>query len=308
MTLPDFRKQKSTTVRTDSSRVPPPAFRLGMGALSRVAPLSAVRLADHLMSRPTRYRRPAWEKALLQTAWPTRLPTGAGHIAAVEWWADVLGPPGCAEVPMPTVLLVHGWEGRGSQLAALAPALVARGWRVLAFDAPGHGDSANIGASLPSFVTALREVADRLGPVHAVVAHSFGAMAAAAALQRGWSVDRAVLIGPGIWTEDTPRTIQNALGIDQRTMRRVMGRQALRTGTRWHDLMAERLYAGRSEPLFLIHDHDDNEIPIDRLPRLTNVWRPSATLLTHGLGHRRILRDPGVVQQVAEWLGEAPTR
>ena len=36
----------------------------------------------------------------------------------------------------PTVLLVHGWEGRGSQLSAFAPALVKAGFRVVAVDMP----------------------------------------------------------------------------------------------------------------------------------------------------------------------------
>jgi len=40
------------------------------------------------------------------------------------------------------VLLVHGWGGRGAQLASFVEPLVARGFSVLTFDAPGHGASA----------------------------------------------------------------------------------------------------------------------------------------------------------------------
>ena len=40
-----------------------------------------------------------------------------------------------------TVYLVHGWGGRGAQLAALVEPLVEAGHRVVMFDMPAHGDS-----------------------------------------------------------------------------------------------------------------------------------------------------------------------
>src|SRR5687767_6768036 len=41
----------------------------------------------------------------------------------------------------PVVYLVHGWGGRGSQLAPYVEPLTATGHRVVLFDAPAHGDS-----------------------------------------------------------------------------------------------------------------------------------------------------------------------
>ena len=40
------------------------------------------------------------------------------------------------------VLLMHGWKGRASQFATMVRDLVGEGYRVIAFDAPAHGDSA----------------------------------------------------------------------------------------------------------------------------------------------------------------------
>ena len=68
----------------------------------------------------------------------------------VLWDLTELGETAKAAVPPkpyfawgagPSVLLVHGWEGRGAQLGALVDPLVAAGYRVVALDGPAHGDS-----------------------------------------------------------------------------------------------------------------------------------------------------------------------
>jgi hypothetical protein len=49
---------------------------------------------------------------------------------AATAWGD--GPP---------VLLAHGWESRRSHWSAIVPILAESGYRVIAMDAPAHGDS-----------------------------------------------------------------------------------------------------------------------------------------------------------------------
>lgn len=40
-----------------------------------------------------------------------------------------------------TILLVHGWQSRGTALRSFVPKLKEAGFRVVAFDAAAHGDS-----------------------------------------------------------------------------------------------------------------------------------------------------------------------
>ncbi len=86
----------------------------------------------------------------------------------------------------PTVVLVHGWGSRASRLGALAVALVEAGFRVVAFDAPAHGESTGRFASLPEFARALVDVAEAAGPIHGLVGHSLGGAAVAMAMRQGW--------------------------------------------------------------------------------------------------------------------------
>lgn len=103
---------------------------------------------------------------MLQTLQRSRTPSGAAYLDRGEG----------AE----TVLLVHGV---GMRIEAWAPQIerLARNYRVVAVDLPGHGLSAPLSAPphLESFVAWLRDVLDQLalGPVN-VAGHSMGALIA----------------------------------------------------------------------------------------------------------------------------------
>lgn len=288
--------------RPTSARSAPPAVRWSLQALDRVAPHTAERVVDRLLTSPFRHPRPLWEAEALAGSWPAMVRSGGVRVATWEWLGRSVRPLGKLQDDLPTVILVHGWEGRGSQLGRLVPPLLARGVRVVTFDAPGHGDSGGRRSTVTRSVNALRDVVDAVGGVDAVVAHSFGAIVTALALRQGLSASRVALVGPGIWTEDTPKLFETASGASAPLLSRVMAKQAARTGLRWSDLVAEQVYAGRHEPLFVAHDADDREVPIDRLPRLTATWQPEQVVRTQGLGHRRILRDPAVTEAVAAWV------
>jgi len=299
------RHTQSTSVRSFSERQAPPALRWGMGALEALSPSMAVHVTQRLITSPQRHRRPAWEQAALKGAWPGMLRRGGRRIATWEWLGQSVPPLGRMGDPLPTLVLVHGWEGRGSQLARLVPPLLARGWRVVTFDAPGHGDSAGREGHVPVFMSALRDVVDAVGPVDGIVAHSLGAVVTAAAMQKGLPVDRVAYVAPGIWSDDTADLFARAVGVGPGVIGRVQDLFADRTGMRWSDLAPERVYAGRQEPLMVVHDADDRDVSRDALARLTEVWAPERTLFTEGLGHRRVLRDEAVAAAVADFFGPA---
>jgi len=55
-------------------------------------------------------------------------------------------------------------------------------------------------------------------------------------------------------------------------------------------------------PLFVIHDRGDAEIPWQHGMAITRAWRGADLLMTEGLGHRRILRDPDVVAATVAFM------
>jgi pimeloyl-ACP methyl ester carboxylesterase len=114
----------------------------------------------------------------------------------------------------PAVLLLHGWEGQASDLAAFASPLLEAGFRVLALDLPAHGESAGRQTSIPQSARALRAVGEAIGPLHAVIAHSIGAAVLVEALHAGTAAQRVALISAPAYYERHARLFAAAAGLD----------------------------------------------------------------------------------------------
>jgi pimeloyl-ACP methyl ester carboxylesterase len=294
--------EKSTDVRTTPLRLR--MLRAAFRALGAVAPGLAARLAIRLFRTVRPFPRPEREKRWLAPARRFEIAMSAADLPAgfesrrlAAWaWGD----------GGPTVLLAHGWEGRGSQMAAFAAPLVARGLRVVAFDAPGHGETGGRLSSLPEFAGAVAAASRQVGPLAAVVAHSFGAAATCYALMRGridsGDVPRLVFIAPPGDLHRYVRLTAEMLGLSAEVETAFLGILEERFGVSWAEARHATTRAARETPLLVVHDHDDDETPLPDARRVAAAWPQGRLRATRGLGHRRILRAPEVVAEVVGFL------
>lgn len=207
------------------------------------------------------------------------------------------------------VYLVHGWSGSAQQLAPFVAPLLAEGFRVVAFDGLSHGrsDAGENGAGSSDAVElgrSLDAVFARFGPAQGVVAHSMGALSTVLALRDGWiGTERLVFIAPVTGVPDFVRRIRAELGFGDRVQRRMEALAQARTGYPVADLDIASL-ASRIErpPLLVVHDERDRETPWEGSVRLVESWKGAQLHTTSGLGHRRVLADPGVGALVAGFL------
>jgi pimeloyl-ACP methyl ester carboxylesterase len=203
----------------------------------------------------------------------------------------------------PAVLLVHGWEGRGSQLGAFVDPLVAAGMSVIAFDAPGHGNSPEHRLYLPDLADCITDVAAAVGPLHGMIAHSFGAAAALLAHARsGIEAPRNVMISPNVLIDDALRRFARIVGLDDTDRLALEHRLATHTGIPIETLSLDRLAGCRDAALLVVHDRDDREVPFEHGARLAASWPNAQLVETTELGHRRILRDPATITSVVEYV------
>lgn len=205
----------------------------------------------------------------------------------------------------PTVLLVHGWGGRRTQLSSFVQPLRAAGFAVVAFDAPGHGDSAGSSLSLPIFARAIRHVARTLPPLAAIVAHSFGGPASAMAIRDGLVVPRFVTLGapadPSQWFEGFCRQ----LGVSAALRPRVQAAIERQVGIGMGELAVEVIGPGMRTTALVVHDEEDAEVAFADSQRLVAATKGATALVTQGLGHRKILRDARVIEAVVQFVAAA---
>lgn len=268
--------KKSTIVRSYYGG--PGWMKSAFAAASTVAPGLTALVAAQLFRRTNRGTPRPGERDVLDNATEMTL-------AGMRAWSWGEGP---------TVLLVHGWNGRATQLGGFVAPLLSRGYRVVAFDAFGHGDSPGRHLSLPELATCIRDVAEELGRVHGIVAHSMGGAATTLALSQGLAVERAVFISPPSDPREFLTFFSSAIGISDAVRSRVKANVERRLGMSMEDMQATVHAPSMRTPLLVIHDRRDKEVPFEVGRNVAEAWPGAELVATDGLGHQRILRDAAV--------------
>ncbi len=268
-------------------------FRASFTVASRLAPAMAGAWAQRMFFTPNRLPVRREEREFLARGVRFDVETRHGRVAAWAWGSG------------PTVLLAHGWSGHAGQMTPLARALVDAGFRAVALDMPAHGASAGKLTSIVHFADALGDAAPLFAPLRGTVAHSLGAAAATFAMANGrFTTSRAAFIAPPADLETFWDRFRRGTGLSP------SGWDAMKkTSERWLGVPFEacvpRLLAPRlATPLLVVHDQDDREIPQAEGRELAAVWPGARFQGTAGLGHARILRDPGTIAAVVRFLGE----
>lgn len=288
-----------TTVRSRN------AARLTRAALQTAFVVSdnlGASFAERLFTTPRRHARPDREKAVLATAREgsvtvtLRSPRHEGQRLHIPTWRWGFGP---------TVLLVHGWEGRGTQLGAFVEPLVKAGLSVVTFDAPGHGDAPDHRLYLTDLADTIADVASAVGPIHGLVAHSFGAAGVLlAGLRNDFRVTRNVMIAPNVIIDDAVIRFARMVGLDDADRIVLQQRISDHTGVTLDALRLTNLTASRDERLLIVHDRADREVGINHGERLALLWPNAQLIATDGLGHRRILRDEDTITAAVALLAD----
>jgi pimeloyl-ACP methyl ester carboxylesterase len=289
MTAHPTRPQKSTNVRPWPLQV----VAAGIRAVGAIDPDTAAKLLVRAFCTPMK-KLPAgqWPAGLApEQSW---VGVEGEQIALYRWGPALNGKK---------VVLSHGWNGRASQLRALVEPLRAQGYAVYAFDQTAHGHSSGTTTNLPRFARTLGAVVEHLGgSVHAVVAHSLGAPAAAFAIRQGLKVERLVMVAPpghprrfitGFWRSFK---ISDALG--ERMIRRIEAVE----GARLRDIDVAQVAAQLTLPTFVVHDRTDKEVPFLEGEEWSWALKNARLLATEGLGHNRLLAAPFVVDAIAGFI------
>lgn len=273
-------------------------LRVGFRHLGPHFPHLAGRLAYRLWFSTQRHPEPVRERRWLAVAQADRVTWQGRGLTRYQW-----GDPDA-----PAILLVHGWNGRGPQLGAFVAPLNAAGFRVVAFDAPGHGRSPGRSTNIFEFAAAIQAVTRASAPIAGAVAHSFGVPACARALTQGWELPRLVAIAAPASAEFLLARFARLLDIPEPVLADMRQRVERRFGMDiFARLATDAMLMERPVPGLIIHDRADREVPSAHAQRLHRAWRGSRLLLTDNLGHRRILRARTVIAATVRFLSERET-
>jgi pimeloyl-ACP methyl ester carboxylesterase len=281
----------STNVRFRAPAIAKPIFQ----TTQFLSTSFAATLLERFFLTPPRSTLPANEAAFLDTGARHRIDSDVGELTAWSWGEG------------PTALLVHGWGSRASRFRTIAPALLESGWRVVAFDAPGHGLSAGRRSSLPETARAIRYLIDwereRRGRApRAVIAHSFGSAAVILAQRDGVRIPRNVFLAPSIDFDSYLRRVAGALALNKAVVAAMIGRVERRLGFSWDEIRIDAIARDIAADALIVHDPEDPEVPFADAEQLAAAWSSAELVSVQRLGHRRLLHDAAVVDRIVRFV------
>ncbi|MCL6220230.1 alpha/beta fold hydrolase [Zunongwangia pacifica] len=261
--------------------------------LNWVSPYLASRFAGKLFLTPLKYKLPKREKAMDQNTkqTPLILPKSKKQIIVYEY-----GNGG------KKVLLVHGWSGRGTQLSKIADALLKKGFSTISFDAPAHGKAPGKMSMMPHFIEAIHFLNKKYGPFHSIIGHSLGGMSTLKAIKEGVSPEKAVIIGTAnSVTAITQEFVQN-LHMDKEVAYLMKAHFDEKFGQDMDNYSGAISAQSVHLPTLVIHDKNDVDVDYKCAEEIDKQLTDSELYLTEGLGHRRILGDPKVINKITTFI------
>lgn len=283
--------RNKTNVRKMTKILKTQFIRSKFQILSKISPTLAAQEAMQLFFKTYRYQRPDREHKLLAAAKEKiTIDCNGKKLAAWIWGSG------------PTVLLVHGWNGRGAQLGSFITPLVEAGFRVVAYDAIGHGDSPGQHASLVELGQAVAAAIDQLGPITGIIAHSLGTSATTLALAEGKKVSWLIYLAPPFQPRDYVYKFAGFLGVSKNITSLMEQEMSKQTKRSWESLDLPNLTRLLETPLLIIHDKEDKDVVLSEGAALANTWSGAELIVTKGLGHRRILHQSEVIEQVLTFI------
>lgn len=271
------------------------AVSLALRSLQAISPDLAGQWAERLFFTPPHRPLSAGDLETLSRARAFTV-TSEGH--AIRAWQWGTGP---------AVFLVHGWGGAGGRFSGFVEPILARGFSAVTYDGPGHGLTGKGLTSAPEMARAFDAVAAEVGAPDAIIAHSFGGVVTALAMAGGLTPRRVALFAPAAEPLRFFDEFVRALKLSAKTGSVLRARSEKRIRFDWDQLVVLPVFARARSPLLVVHDQQDEVIPVEEGKRIAATWPGAELVLTEGLGHRGVLRHQPSVARAVEFV-TTPTR
>lgn len=253
----------------------------------------AAAFALKLFETPIKYKMPKREQKMYEVSHKSKLtlPESGKEIVVYE---NKFGSK--------KVLLVHGWNGRGTQLVSIAKAFKELNYTIISFDAPGHGKSTKNTANMKHFIEAVFELDKKYNGFDVMIGHSLGGMSVINSLGRGLQTDKAVIIGSGNTTKAITEDFLGTIGMKQKLTPILINLFERKYNDKMTDYDVADQALKVSVPVLIIHDKNDKDVPFTAAEAISKNLENNELLITTGLGHRKILGDEKVIEKIVQFV------
>ncbi len=271
-----------------------PKYILSTGKiLTKLSPFLASRFAAQLFLTPFKYPLPNREKEMDDKAEQKQIlvPAINRKIIVYKYGTGVK-----------KVLLVHGWSGRGTQMAVLATKLVDRGFSVISFDAPAHGKAPGRISMMPYFIESVHELAKDYGPFDSAIGHSLGGMSLLRAVKEGLSLKKLVIIGTANSITHITKEFARNMKLNDAVATKMKSYFDKKFGEDMDVYSGAFSAESVKVPTLVVHDKDDVDVDVSSAYEISEKLIEGELFLTEGLGHRKVLGNPEVINKITTFV------
>lgn len=269
--------------------------RLSFSIIGRIFPGFAGKMAYRFFTTPRRRANHRVSDPIIERAKLFEVLYGKQILKAYEWGQGDRN-----------ILLVHGWESRGTALRSFVPSLVEKGFRVITFDGPAHGHSTGKRTNLPHFGGAVKAVITHVGGVYGIITHSFGGASTVFALSKSdsaFSIEKLVLIG-----------VPNRMSLVLNSAIKMM-RVPAKASRRFMKIIESKLQSSVNEvdiseadgrlkvkEALIVHDKKDSVVPFQAAEGIFDAWDNANLLVVEGMGHYKLVKNPALIEKVVDFI------
>ncbi|GAA0342868.1 alpha/beta fold hydrolase [Bowmanella denitrificans] len=205
----------------------------------------------------------------------------------------------------PWIVTSHGWADNSRCFEPLIQTLLQQGYSVAAIDHVAHGRATGKQAHLLAFIEATEKLLAHFQQNHqavsAIIAHSMGGLASLNLQPQYLTDTKLILIAMPIRLFELMFVQVERMGISAKMLSLVLEHISGQYQTQWQQLQYQHHLHKYRDRLYLIHDTDDKFAPFNHIE---DVSREQGMPLyrTQNLGHNKLLRDTGVIQQISSIL------
>jgi len=275
-----------------SIEIPRP-IRIFAQCLQLISHRVTVLFATKLFSTPFNFKTPEREKAMERSAQHKKL-----YIPAINKEVRVLS----YGYSKKKVLLVHGWGGRSTQLFMFADALLEKGYMIISFDGPAHGASSGKTTNLKEFMETILTIHNTFGPFEAAVGHSFGALALLNIVAQKPVFKKLVTVGCGDKISGILYNFTGNLGLKPVISKKMNIHLEKKWNLVLKDFDGHEVAKKIKIPTLVVHDTLDGDVAVSCAENIRQNLRRGSLLVTHGLGHTKILRNQGISRKIITFI------
>lgn len=271
-------------------------YRTKFKLLEKVSPQKAAASVLQLFFTPHITNRKLERPAIFHKAEKLSFTFNGNTVRGFKWL--------CNKPNAKTILVCHGMNSCSYKFEKYVQLLLLNHFNVLAFDAPGHGQSAGKYLNAVTYSEMIVQIENRFGRIDGIIAHSVAGLATTFAMEKLQDgKKKIILIAPATETSSQVDIYFRFLHLSA-DFRKFFDDEIFRARglpVSWYS--AARAIKNFNAPVLWIHDTDDLICPYtDTLKLQQEKLSYVQFLTTSGLGHNKIYRDASVQKQVIDFL------